>query len=759
MALLTLRDIGKIYVSESNVAVGIRGVSLSFDRGEFVAVTGKSGCGKSTLLNVISGMDTYEEGELLIEGNPTSHYLQPEWETYREQYISFIFQDYNIIESFTVLQNVELALMHMEDPRERRRRACELIERVGLTSHLHHKGSRLSGGQKQRTVIARALAKDSPIILADEPTGNLDSATAKEIVALLNEVAMDKLLIVVTHSFEEVEEYATRHIRIYDGSVESDQTLRPAATSKTVEKSPTPPQKGKGDRRKKEIRNGFSLGRVLFTSKPRLSLFLCLLLLIGSFGIFAVTSLCGEADALFREHYMFNDIDGRVVLARRDGTVLTEEELAAIATAQGAGSYLRYDTLLDTGGGLWVTGVGADDFTSLNFPAECTYGEHFGEAQIGRYPTAVDEVLLYLPISLKDDVGSRELLEDRVNISGMTLRVVGVCYFVDNNQPARVLFTEEGFRTATAIHYLYTNSNLNVFISVPGVAGEGAKRFEINRFVPSFTMPEDKIYLDVSDYRSYVSDNPARRNGVTVDLNATYYNYNFGYYSDSTEINFHEVFPEETLTEERPDVFVSPRDSGSCMIISDELLRRISEDVLARSYRQATLFFADDEAAHAAAERISDGVYLAVPADTTYEPEPIEVLGEVLIAFFMGAVWLLSVLFLAFFVNLCSGRALEAFRGDMAIMRSMGIPVRVIRIAMYVRMLTALLPAVLFVIAGAILIYTTPRFNAIFDYLYVWQYVLIFLGMLLLTVRITHRQIRRLFGESVKKSLKGGAEV
>ena len=196
--LLELKSIGKIYVSESNVSVGIRGVNLSFERGEFVAVTGKSGSGKSTLLNVISGMDTYEEGELLVEGEPTSHFMQKDWEEYRKQYVSFIFQDYNIIESFTVLQNVELALMNMENPRERREKALELLRRVGLEKHIHHKGSKLSGGQKQRTVIARALAKDSPIILADEPTGNLDSQSSKEIIQLLREVSQDKLVIVVT---------------------------------------------------------------------------------------------------------------------------------------------------------------------------------------------------------------------------------------------------------------------------------------------------------------------------------------------------------------------------------------------------------------------------------------------------------------------------------------------------------------------------------------------------------------------------------
>ena len=122
MALLTLKDIGKIYVSNSNVTVGIRGVNLSFDRGEFVAITGKSGSGKSTLLNVISGMDTYEEGEMIVEDCPTQHYTQKEWEEYREKYISFIFQDYNIMESCTVLQNVELALFHIKDRKERKKK-------------------------------------------------------------------------------------------------------------------------------------------------------------------------------------------------------------------------------------------------------------------------------------------------------------------------------------------------------------------------------------------------------------------------------------------------------------------------------------------------------------------------------------------------------------------------------------------------------------------------------------------------------------
>ena len=330
MALLTLKDIGKIYVSDGNVAVGIRGVNLSFDRGEFVAVTGKSGSGKSTLLNVVSGMDSYEEGEMLIEGKPTSHFLQPEWEEYRKQYISFIFQDYNIIESFTVLQNVELALMHIEDKKERRKRALDLLDRVGLSSHLHHKGSKLSGGQKQRTVIARALAKDSPIILADEPTGNLDSATSAEIIQLLREVSRDKLLIVVTHNFEQVEEYATRHIRVFDGSIEFDHTIREREVDEgvsfsTVKSEDEDNSKEKASKKKVkkkgvDTRNGLVLGRTIFTSKPKLSAFLCLLLAVGALGIFFMTSLCGEAADIFDKHYMFEPIEGRVIFTRQINT-------------------------------------------------------------------------------------------------------------------------------------------------------------------------------------------------------------------------------------------------------------------------------------------------------------------------------------------------------------------------------------------------------------------------------------------------------
>jgi ABC-type lipoprotein export system ATPase subunit len=225
--LLELKDLSKYYHTGNVIALGLRKVSLTLNKGEFVAVVGESGSGKSTLLNVISGMDTYEEGELLFDGEETSGFTQDDWGEYRKNNISFIFQDYNLIDSYTVLQNVELALFDsIPDKKVRRAKALQLIDEVELTSHIKHRCTKLSGGQKQRVAIARALAKDAPIIIADEPTGNLDEGTGKSIINLLQRVSRHKLLVMVTHNFDDVAEVATRKIRLFDGSVAEDRVIR-----------------------------------------------------------------------------------------------------------------------------------------------------------------------------------------------------------------------------------------------------------------------------------------------------------------------------------------------------------------------------------------------------------------------------------------------------------------------------------------------------------------------------------------------------
>lgn len=745
MALLHLKDIGKIYVSESNVAVGIRGVNLSFEKGEFVAITGKSGSGKSTLLNVISGMDTYEEGELFIEDQPTSHYLQPDWEEYREKYISFIFQDYNIIESMTVLQNVELALMHIEDTKQRRKRALDLIDRVGMTSHKGQKGSRLSGGQKQRTVIARALAKDSPIILADEPTGNLDSHTSEEIINLLKEVSQDKLLIVVTHNFEQVEAHATRHIRIFDGSVESDTVICAPKTEPTNNKNISknkPPRKNEW---KKNLKDGLLLGKTIFAAKPRLSVFLCLLMIIGTFGVFMITILCGESASLFDSYYMFRHIDGRVIVTTQNGEVISEEKLASLAEKYGAESWLRVDSMLDTGSSHFT--YPKEDVSDYPIFMNAIYGSDYGKPDIGTYPKAENEVFLYLPISYQPDFGKDTLLIEEIKFNNLPLKVSGVRYYYDNNLRAECLFTEKGFRTITALNYLINKSSLSVTLSLTAQAE--SSKINIYGITPSFDSPADKIYIN-ERYQKAIN---AQGKDILSNLQlvAIYYRFNYFYEDEGKSMMFSETFNDDTI------VYVSSYQGNEDfdIIISDEILTAIASEVLDRSYKQASLFFKSDKQAHAVAEQIKADGYVAVPSDTEYVPSAGETIGIVLSGVMMAVIWFVCLLFLAFFINLCSGRALDAFKGDMAIMRSMGIPVSVIRIAMYTRMMISIVPSFIVTAASAVLIFTSPKFNSLFVYLYPWQYAVIALGMILLTAKITQKQVHRLFGESVKKSLKG----
>lgn len=218
--MLKLENVSKIYYTNGIVATGISKVNLELNIGEFVVITGESGSGKSTLLNVISGIDSYEEGEMYINGKETSHYTEKDFEEYRKKYIANIFQSFNLINSYTVYQNVELVLLlNGYKRRQIKKKVLDIIDKVGLTKFKNTKVSKLSGGQKQRVAIARAIVKDTPIIVADEPTGNLDTKSAYEIIELLKNVAKDKLVVIVTHNIEQVEKYATRIIKMHDGKM------------------------------------------------------------------------------------------------------------------------------------------------------------------------------------------------------------------------------------------------------------------------------------------------------------------------------------------------------------------------------------------------------------------------------------------------------------------------------------------------------------------------------------------------------------
>ncbi len=233
--MLSLRDIVKTYTTGDSSVTALRGVSVDFRESEFVSILGPSGCGKTTLLNVIGGLDRYDSGDLVINGRSTKEYRDADWDTYRNHSVGFVFQSYNLIMHQTVLSNVELALTLSGVSREeRRRRAIEALEQVGLGDQIHKKPNQMSGGQMQRVAIARALVNDPDILLADEPTGALDTATSVQIMEILKKVSERKLVVMVTHNPELAEQYSTRIIRLLDGEVQSDSNPFDAATAEVA---------------------------------------------------------------------------------------------------------------------------------------------------------------------------------------------------------------------------------------------------------------------------------------------------------------------------------------------------------------------------------------------------------------------------------------------------------------------------------------------------------------------------------------------
>ena len=252
-ATIELQNISKSYYSETAVTQALRKVNLSFKIGEFVAITGESGSGKSTLLNIIGGMDTFDEGEMYICGEPTFQYDDQDWEDYRRTKIGYVFQDYSLIGHYSVLDNVLSALLIMgAEENSARDIARKYLKQVGLEEYETHRATELSSGQKQRLSIARALAKNTDIIVADEPTGNLDSETGNQIIELLQKLSKDHLVIMVTHNYDQAEPYVSRKVRIHDGQVISDVLVNQEnekPSSKEREKFPC----GRGEGRNQKL--------------------------------------------------------------------------------------------------------------------------------------------------------------------------------------------------------------------------------------------------------------------------------------------------------------------------------------------------------------------------------------------------------------------------------------------------------------------------------------------------------------------------
>lgn len=347
--MIKLKDVSKYYYNKGLITSGITKINAEFNIGEFIVITGESGSGKSTLLNVISGLDTYEDGEMYIDGKETSHYGDEDFEEYRKEYISNIFQNFNLVGSYTVYQNIELVmLINGYTRKEARPKILKLINEVELTKYKNTRVSKLSGGQKQRVAIARALAKNTPIIIADEPTGNLDKRAAESVLKTLALTAKDKLVIVVTHNYEQVEKYATRKITMFDGKILEDKIITKTDEVKTD---------GNLESKKMKPLSKLRLGvRNTFNIVPKFLLLLAVFLFMFAA---ITTEMAGLRENKYEEErvgnnsYLQNKDTSRIIINKSDKSPFTDEDYEKIEALGNISRIQKDDYLEDLSASLY----------------------------------------------------------------------------------------------------------------------------------------------------------------------------------------------------------------------------------------------------------------------------------------------------------------------------------------------------------------------------------------------------------------------
>ena len=421
--MLELKNVSKFYYKKGIVSSGISKVSLKFDMGEFIAITGESGSGKSTLLNVISGLDTYEEGEMYVNGEETSHYNEEDYEEYRKKYIGNIFQSFNLVNSYTVYQNVELVLLiNGETRRSVKHKVIDILKKVDLYKYRHTKVSKLSGGMKQRVAIARCLAKDAPIIIADEPTGNLDSKNAKSVLKLLYEISKYKLVIVVTHNFEQISEYATRRITMHDGSVIEDMKLKDKNEVKEVNTSKF---------KKTKVISNLRLGiRNTFNIVPKFLLltFVYAFVLISIVGVYSAFLELESTNNTYNSFFNETDANKRVIVKKKDNSSFTNEEINKLKSISNVDKVITNDYVYDYS-------MSLIDYENIFLDSNFMKLEEFkGKLKYGRMPLNDNEIIVsgskenyYI-----EDMGS-ELINKEVSINSgsdeIKVKIVGVSVF------------------------------------------------------------------------------------------------------------------------------------------------------------------------------------------------------------------------------------------------------------------------------------------------------------------------------------------
>lgn len=533
-SFLKLKNVSKFYYNKGLVASGFNKINLEFNLGEFVAITGESGSGKSTLLNVISGLDSYEEGEMYINGEETSHYGESEFEVYRKTYIGNIFQSFNLVNSYTVYQNIELVLLlNGYKKKDIKKKILDLIKEVDLYRYRNTRVSKLSGGQKQRVAIARALAKDTPIIIADEPTGNLDSKSAASVLKTLHEVSKDKLVIVVTHNYEQIEKYVTRKIEMHDGKVREDINLKKYEI-------PEIKVNDYGDIHfLSKIRIGI---RNAFNIIPKFVLmFIVFLFVIAAFLFeYASSKQLDYDESILGYNYYFNDlIDNRMIVTKKDRQIISEDEINLINNHPLVEKIIENDLILD-----YSFNLNNDDYYYYGYIKKIN--EIDKSKVVGALPKALNEIVIGISsyqVTEAEKVLGKTLSLSSNSIINNDIKIVG--YITEKGYDNNFYFTEEGYEeisksikgTASKSIITINNEQINyfqVYHSKKLSSSQVILNSEYNYLCNNLNCKNKKLDLKVEDvfYEKEVKLNIIDtfnkknfKNYTDIDYTDEYYNY------------------------------------------------------------------------------------------------------------------------------------------------------------------------------------------------------------------------------------------
>lgn len=519
MSLISLKNVSKFYYSKGVIASGFTKVNLDLNDGEFVAITGESGSGKSTLLNVISGLDSYEEGEMYIDGNETSHYTEKDFEDYRRKYIGNIFQSFNLVNSYTVYQNIELVLLLNGYKKKKiKKNVLELIKKVGLYKFRNTKVSKLSGGMKQRVAIARALAKETPVIIADEPTGNLDSKSACGVLELLSEVAKDKLVIVVTHNYDQIEKYVTRKITMHDGRITEDKVFKKVNKENTIVASSF-----------KDI-TFFNKLRIGIRNAFNIKVKFLLLLFVFCFVAFAMGfeySSNKEDELILKksgENYYFNDRnDKRIIVRKKNKESINEDDFNKIRKLNNIDFIVKNDVLIDN----YAELVDEKEEKYL-FGTVKDISSYKGTLDIGRMPENDNEIIA---IAADYDYYLHDKHDETINLpfflsngsfidKSNSYKIVGIQYSASNlNNETEFYVTDQ-----TAINfskvYMYNNSNKKIKFNE---TFEDIDNMSSNRIVVPLNKVKEGQAIISSEFNYYCKYNNCFNKNIVLDVHNQYY--------------------------------------------------------------------------------------------------------------------------------------------------------------------------------------------------------------------------------------------